>query len=74
LFDNGSLRSPPSSRAIEYRLDETARIAELVWEFRHDPPIFGFALGFAQRLANGNTLINYGTAQRVIEVDALGVV
>jgi hypothetical protein len=29
-------------------------------------------LGFAQRLTNGNTLICYGAAQRVIEVDRPG--
>jgi hypothetical protein len=69
LFDNGNLHSPPTSRAVEYKLDEQSKIAELVWEYRHEPPLYGFALGFAQRLANGNTLICYGTAQRVIEVD-----
>ncbi len=72
LFDNGNLHSPPESRAVEYRLDERGKIAELVWEYRHQPPLYGFALGFAQRLANGNTLISFGTAQRVIEVDQAG--
>jgi hypothetical protein len=73
LFDNGNLHSPPMSRAVEYKLDEIAKVAELVWEYRHDPPLYGFALGFAQRLANGNTLICYGIAQRIIEVDGIGV-
>ncbi len=72
LFDNGNLHSPPMSRAVEYRLDETNKIAELVWEYRPDPLLFGFALGFAQRLPNGNTLICFGTAQRIIEVDPGG--
>lgn len=72
LFDNGNLHSPPASRAVEYKLNEQTKIAELVWEYRHQPALYGFALGFAQRLANGNTLINYGTAQRVIEVDQAG--
>ena len=72
LFDNGNLHSPPESRAVEYKLDERAKIAELVWEYRHEPALYGFALGFAQRLANGNTLICFGTAQRIIEVDRLG--
>lgn len=74
LFDNGNGHDPPQSRAVEYRLDEQNRTAELEWEYRHQPPIFGFALGFAQRLANGHTLINYGTAQRVLEVDAAGAI
>jgi len=72
LFDNGSLYSPPESRAVEYKLDEQAKTAELVWEYRHTPALYGFALGFAQRLANGNTLISFGTSQRVIEVDRSG--
>jgi len=72
LFDNGNLHAPPLSRAVEYKLDEQSKIAELVWEYRHDPPLYGFALGFAQRVANGNTLICYGTAQRIIEVDRAG--
>jgi hypothetical protein len=61
------------SRAVEYRLDEKAKIAELVWEYRPDPPLFGVALGFAQRLSNGNTLVCFGTAQHIIEVDGMGV-
>ncbi|MER3523408.1 MAG: hypothetical protein C4326_04905 [Ignavibacteria bacterium] len=72
LFDNGNLHTLPQSRAVEYRLDEMQKIAELVWEYRASPPLYGFALGFAQRLANGNTLICFGTAQRIIEVDASG--
>ena len=72
LFDNGNLHSPPMSRAVEYKLDEQVKTAELVWEYRHAPALYGFALGFAQRLANGNTLISFGTSQRVIEVDRSG--
>lgn len=72
LFDNGNLHSPPESRAVEYKLDEQAKTAELVWEYGHTPALYGFALGFAQRLANGNTLISFGTSQRIIEVDRSG--
>jgi hypothetical protein len=72
LFDNGNLHTPPSSRAVEYSLDENTKVATLVWEYRPNPPLFGFALGFAQRLPNGNTLICFGTAQKVIEVDQQG--
>ena len=72
FFDNGNLHSPPTSRAVEYRLDEQAKTATLVWEYRHEPALYGFALGFAQRLANGNSLICYGIAQRIIEVDPAG--
>jgi hypothetical protein len=72
LFDNGNLHTPPQSRAAEYRIDETNNIADLVWEYRPSPPLYAFALGFAQRLPNGNTLICFGTAQRIIEVEPAG--
>ena len=72
LFDNGNLHNPSMSRAVEYKLDEVNKTAELVWEYRPDPPLYGFALGFAQRLTNGNTLICFGTAQHIIEVDPGG--
>jgi hypothetical protein len=73
LFDDGNLHSPPTSRAVEYKLDEKAKTADLVWEYRPDPPMFGTALGFAQRLPNGHTLVCFGTAQHIIEVDGGGV-
>jgi hypothetical protein len=72
LFDNGNLHVPPASRAVEYKLNEQAKIAEMAWEYRHEPPLYGFALGFAHRAENGNTIINYGTANRIIEVDPAG--
>jgi hypothetical protein len=72
LFDNGNLHNPSMSRAVEYKLDEVNKTAELVWEYRPDPPLYGFALGFAQRLSNGNTLVCFGTAQHIIEVDRTG--
>jgi len=74
LFDNGNLHSPPASRAVEYRLDEQSKIAQLVWEYRPNPPISSPFLGFAQRLANGHTLVCFGRAQRIIEVDGNGTV
>lgn len=40
LFDNGNLHAPQQSRAAEYRLDETAKIAELAWEYRHEPHLY----------------------------------
>lgn len=74
LFDNGNLHSPPQSRAVEYRLDEENLVAEMVWEYRHSPIIYGYAMGYAERLPSGNTLICYGTTLRLLEVDAGGTV
>ncbi len=74
LFDNGNLHVPPVSRAVEYRVDENALTAEMVWEYRNSPPLYASALGFAHRNDNGNTLICYGTVQKILEVDASGTV
>jgi len=56
LWDNGNGRTPPYSR----------------WEWRGDPDFFDFAVGDADRLPNGNTLITAGVSGRIIEVDPLG--
>ena len=62
LFDNGNLHTPPYSRAVEYALDEAAKTATLVWQYRSSPDVFGFAMGSVQRLANGHTVIGWGAA------------
>ena len=61
LFDNGNFHTPPHSRAVEYALDETNMTATMVWQYRNTPDNFGFAMGFAQRLDNGNTVISWGS-------------
>ncbi len=73
LYDNGNYHSPPFSRAAEYRLDEQQKIATLVWQYRHTPDVYGSAMGYVQRLENGNTLIGWGsTKPAVVEVRADG--
>jgi hypothetical protein len=69
LYDNGNWHDPPFSRAVEYALDDTARTAERVWEYRNTPDEYGLAMGYVQRLDNGNTLIGWGTGKPdIIEV------
>ena len=60
LYDDGNFHTPQFSRAVEYAVDESARTATQVWEFRHSPDIYAFAMGSVQRLPNGNTLIGWG--------------
>ena len=62
LFDDGNFHSPPFSRAVEYKLDEQNMTATLVWQYRNNPDIYAFAMGYVQRFSNGNTLIGWGTA------------
>jgi hypothetical protein len=67
LYDNGNMKPIFYSRAVEYQLDQTNKIATKVWEYRHSPDISAENMGNVQRLSNGNTLINWGT-QLVTEV------
>jgi hypothetical protein len=59
LFDNGNLKPNPYTRAVEYKLDETNKTVEKVWEYTPFPEIFTPAMGNAQRLPNGNTMIGW---------------
>jgi hypothetical protein len=61
LFDNGGHGREELSRAVEYKIDERARTATLVWEYRAKPGNpFSASGGSVQRLSNGNTLIGWG--------------
>ena len=62
LFDNGDRHNPPYSRAVEYKLNEDSLTATLVWEFRHNPDIYTYAMGSVQRLQDGSTFIGWGSA------------
>jgi hypothetical protein len=85
IFDNGNYRytvdpdgisnidSTPTiySRAAEYQLDEINHTAKLVWQYINDRYTYGYAMGYTQRLANGNTIIGWGAANpTVTEVNA----
>lgn len=61
LYDNGNDFVPEYSRALEYVLDQNHKTATLVWEYRNSPDTFGWGMGNAQRLPNGNTMIGWGT-------------
>ncbi|MCO5252705.1 MAG: aryl-sulfate sulfotransferase [Candidatus Kapabacteria bacterium] len=60
LYDNGNLREPQYSRAVEYSIDEANMKVTKVWEYRYSPDIYQAYMGSAFRLPNGNTLINWG--------------
>jgi hypothetical protein len=70
IYDNGSRHTPPHSRAVEYALDQTNKIATMVWEYEPQPAFFTTAFGSVQRLSNGNTVIGFGYAGQIHEVDA----
>jgi hypothetical protein len=75
LYDNGNFHTPHFSRAVEYSVDEVNKTATAIWEYRHSPDIYGSAMGYVQRLTNGNTLIAWGmTNPSVTEVKSDGTV
>jgi hypothetical protein len=72
FIDNGTKHVPPETRAVEYKLDLAAHTATLVWQYRHNPPVFAPFAGSVQRLTDGNTFVAFGAAARVAEVTATG--
>ncbi len=74
LLDNRVRSTPTDARAVEYELDTRAMVARLVWQYQPSPPIVSPIMGSVQRLANGNTVVGFGFAGRVDEVDPTGTV
>ena len=72
IFDNRTNQMPSFSRAIEFSLDENVLTATRVSELRTTPDTYSFAMGNAQRLPDGGTVIGWGTAGRVTELDTSG--
>lgn len=80
VLDNGDLLmlddhfrgTPGPARAVEYSLDTQQMIARMVWEYRPSSTVISPIMGSAQRLANGGTLVGFGAAGRVDEVNADG--
>ena len=72
LFDNGNGHSPQVSRAVEYELNPSTLTATAVWQYPAIPTtsLFSHYMGNAQRLPNGNTLINWavGNLPKLTEV------
>lgn len=80
VFDNGQPCIPGSAenrgeltRIAEFQIDTVASTATLVWSYSQDGA-YTTSKGSAQRLANGNTLIGWGTGVPITatEVDAEG--
>lgn len=69
VFDNG-LEDRPSSRVVEYAVDEDRMEAEEVWSYMNEPGFYVEGLGGAARLPEGDTLATWGTkgvVQRISE-------
>ncbi len=62
----------PNSRVAEYRLDQSAHTAELIWSYDADGAYSTTMLGDAQRLDNGDTLATWSTTATMEQVDPSG--
>jgi hypothetical protein len=70
VFDNGSegtINTETRSRGLVLRVDESARTAKLVQEYRHPKPLLAVAMGSVQLLPNGNVFVGWGTEPYVSE-------
>src|SRR5262249_14689975 len=74
MLDDHFRGAPGPARAVEYRLDTQAMVAQLVWQYRPANPVISPIMGSAQRLPGGGTLVGFGAAARVDEVQADGTV
>lgn len=61
LYNNSRFGQKGSTSTVhEFSLDETNKIATLIWTYQPVPGVAGPFQGSAQRLANGNTFIGWG--------------
>jgi hypothetical protein len=62
IYCNADQLATRSSKVYEYKLDETNKIATLVWSYASPTNYYAWHYGSAQRLSNGNTFIGWGGA------------
>ncbi len=78
IFDNGLFKPAPQySRVVEYEVDEVARTAKRVFQYRPTPDILTPTMGSVEELENGNLLIGYGSGSTQLvaqEINRDGVV
>ncbi len=68
MMDNGPHRTPPASRAVEYRVDRDAGTIALTWAYWEPEGRHVVALGDVKKLVGGNRLVSWSTAGLVTEV------
>ncbi len=75
IFDNGAER-PEAHSAYSRIVEVDQETKEIVWSYQESPPpdFYAWFISNAQRLPNGNTLINDGPAGRFFEVTTDGEV
>ncbi len=67
LYDNGKYHPDPKySSALEYDIDPINMTATLVNRYRHDPDIYGMAMGNAFWTPEESIVVDWGTSSRGI--------
>lgn len=78
MFDNGSFIGPTYGRALEMTVDEDSMTVATAWSYDRDQLVHSAARGSSRRLANGNTIIAWGSRPsgnpHATEVNAAGEV
>ena len=75
MFDNGNHRFPVQySRAVEIAYDPALGWAEEAWAWPSEPLFYDSAMGDANRLPNGNTLVTSSHHGSIFEVTRTGEV
>jgi len=73
MYDNGNYRPELFSRALELRIDPVVGTAEEAWAWTEpDPRLYDWAMGDANRLPNGNTIITNSLSGRIVEINPAG--
>jgi hypothetical protein len=69
VFDNrgGEDGGLPHSRALELEIDFGVRRARAVWSFRAPNDNYASIVSSARRMANGNTMVTFGTSDGLLE-------
>ena len=62
IYCNADQQATRTSKVYEYKLDETNKVATLVWSYTPPTNYYAWHYGSAQRLTNGNTFIGWGGA------------
>jgi hypothetical protein len=65
IYCNADQLATRPSKVYEYKLDETNKIATLMWTYASPTNYYAWHYGNAQRLANSNTFIGWGGASVV---------
>lgn len=72
VYDNGTARpgeDSPSTRVVAYRIDQTARTAEQLWEYTGISPYYAPASGGVVPLSDGYLIADGGVVDAVAVVD-----